>query len=135
MGPNNLNGSGTQRADVVAGCNAHLSDPTPDLWFNPACFAIPPQYTYGNAGRNVIEGPGTRNLDFSIFRNIYLSRGDSPKQLQLRGEMFNLTNTPQFNNPNTTIGVNTSGLISSAGSPSSFQRIQRQIQLGIKLLF
>jgi hypothetical protein len=55
--------------------------------------------------------------------------------LQLRGEIFNLTNTPQFNNPNTTIGVATTGVISSAGSPSSFQRIQRQIQLAAKFTF
>jgi hypothetical protein len=135
VGPNNLNGSGFQRADVVPGCDFRLENRTPDRWFNPGCFAIPAQFTFGNAGRNIIEGPGTRNFDFSLFRNIYLSRGDSPKQLQLRGEMFNITNTPQFNNPNTTIGVTAAGLISAAGSPSSFQRIQRQIQLGIKFLF
>ena len=135
VGPNNLNGSGFQRADVVSGCDWRLDNPTPDRWFNPGCFAIPAQFTFGNAGRNIIEGPGTRNLDFSLFRNIYLSRGETPKQLQIRGEVFNITNTPQFNNPNTTIGVNNTGVISSAGSPTSFQRIQRQIQLGVKLLF
>lgn len=135
VGPNNLNGSGFQRPDVVPGCNWRLSDPTPNRWFDPSCFAIPVQYTFGNAGRNIIEGPGTHNLDLSLFRNIYLTRGDVPKQLQLRGEVFNITNTPQFNNPNTTIGVAQSGVINSAGSPSSFQRIQRQIQLSVKLLF
>ena len=135
VGPNNLNGSGFQRADVVPGCNWKLDNPGPGRWFNPGCFAIPAQYTFGNAGRDIIEGPGTHNFDFSIFRSIYLSKGDSPRQLQLRGEVFNVTNTPQFNNPNTTIGVGNSASINSAGSPSSFQRINRQIQLAAKFIF
>jgi hypothetical protein len=135
VGPNNLNGSGFQRPDLVAGCKIKLDNPTPTLWFNKACFTIPAQYTFGNAGRDIIEGPGTHNLDASLFRNIYLTHGDAPKRLQLRGELFNVTNTPQFNNPNVTIGVAASGLITAAGSPASFQRINRQIQLGAKLIF
>ena len=135
VGANNLNGSGFQRPDVVPGCQVKLENSTPNNWFNSTCFTIPAQFTFGNAGRNIIAGPGTRNFDFSLFRNLYLSRGDSPRQLQIRGEIFNLTNTPQFNNPNTTIGVATTGLISSAGSPTSFQRIQRQVQLAMKFTF
>lgn len=135
VGPNNLNGAGFQRADVVPGCNWNLDNPTPNRWFDAGCFTIPAQFTYGNAGRNIIEGPGTRNFDFSIFRNIYLSKGDTPRQLQLRGEMFNITNTPQFNQPNGTIGTANVATINSAGSPTSFQRVQRQIQLGAKFIF
>lgn len=135
VGPNNLNGAGTQRADVVPGCNWNLANPAPNRWFDTSCFAIPAQYTFGNAARNIIEGPGTRNFDFSVFRNIYLSKGDVPKQLQIRGEFFNVTNTPQFNQPNTTIGTANAATINSAGSPTSFQRVQRQIQLGAKFVF
>lgn len=135
VGPNNLNTGGFQRANVSPGCNWKLDNPTPNRWFDFSCFSIPAQYTFGNAGRGIIEGPGTRNLDFSVFRNFYLSKGDTPRQLQLRGEMFNLTNTPQFNNPNTTIGVANTGIITAAGSPSSFQRIQRQIQVAAKFTF
>ena len=54
--------------------------------------------------------------------------------MQLRGEFFNVTNTPQFNNPNVSIGGG-AGVISSAGAPPSFQRTSRQIQLALKLLF
>jgi hypothetical protein len=82
-----------------------------------------------------LKAPEHAIWTFPLFRNIYLSRGETPKQLQIRGEVFNITNTPQFNNPNTTIGVNNTGVTSSAGSPTSFQRIQRQIQLGVKFLF
>jgi len=135
VGANNLNGSGFQRPDIVSGCNWKLDKPTPDRWFNSSCFAIPAQFTFGNGGRNIVAGPGTHNFDFSLFRNLYFSRGDTPKMLQIRGEFFNLTNTPQFNNPNTTIGVNNTGVISSAGSPSSFQRIQRQVQLAVRFTF
>lgn len=135
VGANNLNGSGFQRPDVVPGCNWKLENPTPDRWFNSSCFAIPAQFTFGNGGRNIIEGPGTHNLDFSMFRNLYFSRGDAPKVLQIRGEIFNLTNTPQFNNPNTTIGVQNVAVINAAGSPSSFQRIQRQVQIAAKFTF
>ena len=71
----------------------------------------------------------------SLFRNIYLTHGEARKTLQLRGEVFNVTNTPQLNNPNVTIGVPATGVITSAGSPASFQRINRQIQLGAKLIF
>ncbi len=135
VGPNNLNGSGFQRPDLVAGCKIQLDNPTPTLWFNKACFTIPAQYKFGNAGRDIIEGPGTHNLDVSLFRNIYLTHGEARKTLQLRGEVFNVTNTPQLNNPNVTIGVPATGVITSAGSPASFQRINRQIQLAAKLIF
>lgn len=135
VGPNTLNGAGTQRADVIPGCSWKLDNASPDLWFDPGCFTIPAQYTFGVAGRNIVEGPGTHNFDFSMFRNIHLSKGDTPRQLQIRGEFFNVTNTPQFNMPNGTIGTATAGTINSAGSPTSFQRIQRQIQLGAKLVF
>ena len=55
--------------------------------------------------------------------------------IQLRWEMFNITNTPQFNNPSTAIGNPQAGVINSAGAPPSFQRTSRQIQLALKLLF
>jgi hypothetical protein len=55
--------------------------------------------------------------------------------LQLRGEVFNVTNTRQFNNPNASIGAEAAGAINSTGSPPSFQRTSRQIQIAAKLLF
>jgi len=69
-----------------------------------------------------------------VFRNIGLG-GDGKRSLQLRAEIFNLTNTPQFNNPNASIGSPQAGVINSAGSPPSFQRTSRQIQIAAKLLF
>jgi hypothetical protein len=55
--------------------------------------------------------------------------------LQFRAEFFNLTNTPQFNNPSTTVGAPGAGSISSAGAPLSLQRTSRQIQFALKFYF
>jgi hypothetical protein len=54
--------------------------------------------------------------------------------LQLRVETFNLANTPQFNNPGTTIGP-ALGKVSSAGTEPTFQRLERQVQLAAKVTF
>ncbi len=65
-------------------------------WFNTTVFANPTAGTWGDSGRNILQGPGTKNIDFSLFKNTHLSEA---KVLQLRAEFFNLFNTPQFNNP------------------------------------
>jgi len=49
--------------------------------------------------------------------------------------MFNIFNTPQFNNPSTSIGSLTAGTITSAGQPPLFQRTSREIQLALKLYY
>ncbi len=56
----------------------------------------------GNSGRNILQGPGTKTVDFSFFKNTNIAES---KVLQLRAEFFNLFNTPQFNNPNSTVGI------------------------------
>jgi hypothetical protein len=108
-----------------------LSNPRVNMWFNTSAFVAPPAYTYGNNGRNVIFGPGTKQVDFSAFKNFSL--GSEARKLQLRGEAFNVLNTPQFDNPNASIGNAAVGIISAAGSPSVFQRTSREIQLALKL--
>jgi len=132
MATSTLNGSGAQRSNVVPGCDWRLDNPTPLRWFNTACFAAPPQFTFGNVGRNTITGPGTHQFDFSLFKNIAPSER---YRVQLRCEVFNITNTPQFNNPNVAIGNAQAGVINSAGAPPSFQRTSRQIQLALKFVF
>jgi hypothetical protein len=101
-------------------------------WFNTTAFTNPAAGTWGNSGRNILQGPGTKTVDFSFFKNTNVTES---KVLQLRAEFFNLFNTPQFNNPGATAGSSTIGTISSAGSESTFQRIGRQIQLAAKITF
>lgn len=100
-------------------------------WFNTADFANPGAQQWGDSGRNILEGPGTKNVDFSLFKSTSLREGST---LQLRAEFFNLFNTPQFNNPTATVGPGF-GTISSAGSPNTLQRISREIQLAAKVIF
>ena len=70
----------------------------------------------------------------NLEKNTYLSE-DRSRYLQFRVETFNLFNTPQFNNPNASIGSPTVGTISSAGQPADFTRTSRQVQLALKLYF
>ncbi len=102
-----------------------LSDQSINAWFNVAAFAVPAQYTYGNSGRNILFGPGFVNWDALAMRNFQIKER---LRLQFRGEFFNFTNTPAFNNPVTNIQASNAGHITSAGAP-------RDIQLGLKLLF
>jgi hypothetical protein len=101
-------------------------------WFNTAAFAVPAAGTWGNSGRNSLEGPGTKAVDFSIFKDTHLTES---KVLQLRAEVFNLANTPQFNLPASTAGTAADGTVSSAGSDLTFQRTERQIQFAAKITF
>ncbi len=101
-------------------------------WFDTSAFANPGAQQWGNSGRNILQGPGTKSVDFSVFKTIALREAT---KLELRSEFFNLFNTPQFNNPNATAGTSTFGTISSAGSPNTLQRVSREIQLAAKFSF
>lgn len=98
---------------------------TANCWVNPSAFAQAPPFTFGNAGRNSLRGPGTKNIDFSLVKNTRLA-GD--KQLQFRAEFFNLLNWVNYDNPNRTALTPNFGRIFSAGPP-------RQIQLGLRMMF
>ena len=101
-------------------------------WFDVDAFANPGFRLWGNGGRNILFGPGTRQFDFSIFKNFKVGEG---KQLQFRTEIFNTFNTPQFNNPNSRIGSADTGRINRAGSEATLQRTQRQVQFALKFMF
>jgi gas vesicle protein len=103
----------------------HVSNPTPQRWFNTAAFAKNAVYTYGNAGRNILRAPGSFNLDVSIHKNFTVYEGVTA---QLRMESFNATNTPAFAAPNAQVGNNLFGQISTAGQA-------RNNQLALKVLF
>ncbi|MEO8735649.1 MAG: carboxypeptidase regulatory-like domain-containing protein [Edaphobacter sp.] len=133
MATSQLNsGTGVQYPNRIG--SGKIANSGPHAWFNTADFVSPGLYTFGNSGRNILYGPGTKQVDFSIFKSIHFNR-DSTRYLQLRAEAFNILNTPQFNNPNAQIGNTQAGIISSAGQPVLFQRTSREIQLAGKLYF
>jgi carboxypeptidase family protein len=117
-------------------CDGKLSNPTIDKWFDTSCFAAPTDLTgtYGNAGRNIIRGPGSFNIDASLIKNTKIGRFAT----EIRIEAFNVLNHPQFGNPNTTLGNAAVGTISamlSSPSCATCGTIERQVQLGVKVRF
>jgi hypothetical protein len=121
------------RPDRIANGSLPDDQRTIDRWFDTTAFREPGFLQFGNAGRNILQGPGTKQLDFSTFKKFRFS--SEARWLEFRAELFNLLNTPQFNNPNGTVGSPAFGRITSAGSPISFQRTSRQVQFGLKLYF
>ncbi|HEX6046941.1 MAG TPA: TonB-dependent receptor [Pyrinomonadaceae bacterium] len=117
-------GFGANDRPNVAG-NPEISNRTPERWFNTAAFAFPAPGTFGNAGRNILDGPGFQNVNASLTKNTALTERVN---LQFRAEVFNLFNHPNFNLPDNFLGSPTFGRISSARDP-------RHIQFGLKLLF
>jgi hypothetical protein len=94
-------------------------------WFDTTAFAPNAPFTFGNAGRNLISGPGVTNLDFALFKSFKIHERLA---LQFRAEAFNATNTPPFDPPNVQTGDPGFGTIGSAGTP-------RNLQFGLKLVF
>jgi hypothetical protein len=117
-------------------CDGSISNPTIDKWFDTSCFVAPTDLTgtYGNAGRNIIRGPGSFNIDASLIKNTKIGHVAT----EIRIEAFNLLNHPQFGNPNTTLGNASYGKISAmltSPSCSTCGTIERQVQLGVKVKF
>jgi hypothetical protein len=84
-----------------------------------------PQRAHGNAGRNILFGPGTRNLDVKFGKSFSFRERWKP---EFRAELFNAFNTPNFLAPNPNVDLPQGGQITSAKSA-------RDIQLGMKLVF
>jgi hypothetical protein len=97
-------------------------------WYNPAAFAQPAANTFGNAGRNILRGPGLVDVDFSMGKNFIMPRYERVR-LQLRIDASNVLNHPSFNNPNNQIGNPSAGQITGTTVGG------RNIQLGARLSF
>ena len=98
-----------------------------EYWFDPSGFYKPALGTDGNLGRNAIFGPGLATGDVSVFK--YLSLTERVKA-ELRAEAFNITNTPQFTNPDSNVGDGTFGRISATRQYS-----ERQLQMAVRFTF
>ncbi len=100
-----------------------------NYWFNRSAFADPSvlagKPTFGDVGRNILSGPGMFDLDGALFRDFRITERFT---LEFRTDWFSVTNTPQFGNPNTTLGSSTFGRVTGAGGA-------RTIDVGAKLMF
>ena len=123
-----LNAPGnTQRPDV-SGTPAVLGAVGPGaLWFDTSVFSSPAANTFGNSLRNgVLDGPAYVNLDATIARVFTIGRTKG----EVRADIFNVTNTPHFQNPNGTFLGSTFGQITSTMNNS-----ERSMRFGFRLMF
>jgi hypothetical protein len=145
--PNRLSGPG---------CGSLVNPGNPNHYIKTECFSVPtapsqtfyskycdPSFGYptcinlrGNAGRNILTGPGLANLDYSLVKNNHIAKS---LNLQFRAEFFNLLNRANFQVPPLVAGTD---IFDSSGAPNpnaglltSTTTSSRQIQLGTKLIW
>jgi hypothetical protein len=138
------------------GCGSLVNPGNPNHYIKTECFAVPtapaaafyskycdPSFGYptcinlrGNAGRNILTGPGLVNLDYSLVKNNHITES---LNLQFRAEFFNLLNRANFQVPPLVAGTD---IFDSTGAPNpnaglltSTTTSSRQIQLGAKLIW
>jgi hypothetical protein len=123
-GPSNDLAQAT-RPDRLA--NGGLDYPSANLWYDPAAFAIVPDsaFRYGNSGRNIIDGPGSANINLSLSKWFQLAER---AKTQFRWETFNTANHTNFNLPAVNLDKSNAGTIIKAKGA-------RVMQLGLRLEF
>jgi hypothetical protein len=102
-------------------------------WFTTSSFANPPAGTIGNVGRDILHGPRLFSINGSIFRRFNFNER---MRLEFRAEAYNLTNTPQFDLPDTTLGDAAFGQITTAqGNQSVKVNLNRSLQGSLRFIF
>jgi hypothetical protein len=126
-----ISGFSANRPNLVAGQNPNSGPHSANTWLNAGAFARitpdpnSPVQQFGSGGRNIAEGPGYANWDFSAFKNIRVAEA---KEFQFRAEFFNIFNHTNFRLPDSDISSPTFNQIQAA-QPA------REIQLALKFLF
>jgi len=108
-----------------------VADRTINQWFDPTAFVVPAPNTFGNSGRNILYGPGYRNVNAALLKNFSIKMRSEQVRLQVKAEASNVLNHPNFGLPDAGIGDSSVGTITSAngGGPA------RTMQLGAKISF
>ncbi len=118
--------------NVVPGVNPDVSNPGPSLWFNPAAFEQPADFTMGNASRtnSTLRNPGAQDYDLSVSKRVSLG---AERAVEFNAAGFNFLNHANWNDPDPVIGsasapnVNAGHIIGSRGG--------RVIQMGLRFSF
>ena len=124
------NSRGSNRPDLVGDPNGGPN--SAEEWFNTSAFADVPSpaetgiYRFGNAGRNIIDGPGWNAVDFSVWKSWYLGQEDV--RVQFRADFFNLGNHTNFDLPSSNITSGAFGTMGNAGN-------SRHLQFGLRVSF
>ncbi len=103
-------GFALQRPTIIGDPALDPDKRTPARFFNTSAFTTTPQFAIGNASRNPVRGPAFRNLDLALVKHTKLSERTD---LEFRGEIFNITNTPAFAQPNGSFGSAAFGSITA----------------------
>jgi hypothetical protein len=123
--------SGSQRANGVPGQAIALSNPTSLEWFNTAAFCYattsascsnPNGSVFGDAGRNIIEGPGQFSLNMALSKTIQIK---DTRALELRLQATNVFNNVVFSAINTTVNSLAFGEVTSVGSMRKLTMVAR----------
>jgi hypothetical protein len=107
-------------------------------YFDPYAFAPVTAVRFGNSGRNILRGPGFTNVDAGLFRTFAITER---VKMQFRAESFNLSNTPHFNNPGTSVSGatrNADGTIRALGGYTEITSAaadERQIRFALRVTF
>jgi hypothetical protein len=121
LGTDIANSGTPNRPNIVYGQSISLpsSERTVNHWFNTAAFSTPAPYTFGNAGRNIIPGPGNEVIDVAMDRRFPITERSS---FELRVECFNVLNHPNYGIPAPYPDFGPLfGQILSTGNPRRFQ--------------
>jgi hypothetical protein len=117
-------GFALQRPNIIATTSLPAGQRTPARYFNTGAFATAPQFVIGNASRNPVRGPAYRDLDIALVKHTKLP-GEA--DMEFRGEIFNITNTPAFAQPNGSFGS------AAFGSITSTTTDPRVVQFAVRL--
>jgi hypothetical protein len=102
------------------------SQRTPARFFNTAAFSSAGTYTLGNASRNPVRGPAYRDGDIALLKHTALGE---KVDAEFRAEIFNITNTPAFAQPNGSYGAAAFGSITSTATDP------RVVQMALRLSY
>ncbi len=111
------------RANVIGAPNdSHIVGPG-NHWLDQSAYTQPAAFTFGNAGPGVVRGPGATIFNLSLSKRLPVTEH---KWFEIRGEAFNLANTPIFNSPvSQTVGVATFGEISTTTGERNIQVVAK----------
>ena len=122
--PSNTGTFGSIRPDQTG--DPSVSDRSPNHWFNTGAYAVPADYTFGNAERNSLTGPDFFDVDLYLAKRFAVGQDLS---LEFRLEVYNVANRANFAQPDPFVDSDSGGTITGLASP------MREIQWGLRLYF
>jgi hypothetical protein len=120
------------QVDVVPGVDQHVANQGPSLWYNPAAFIQPADFTIGDVSRTLagLLNPGWQNWDMSLNKRVTLG---ADQTLEFNATAFDFMNHANWNDPDNVIGSATTPNLDAGKIIGS--RGGRVIQLGLRLSF